>query len=89
MTRWLAAVSLVALLAGAMQAHANELPGEGDGGSCGQNSGKLCEEKTVSVCTEYRGTGFELSGSSKGITGGYTIECAKWENSTVRKYYPA
>jgi hypothetical protein len=89
MTRWLAVVSVLVLSVGAMQARADVLPIADDVAPCGEHTGKLCEEKTLSVCTEYRGTGFELSGSGKGITGGYKIECAKWETTTTRKYYPA
>jgi hypothetical protein len=89
MTRWIAVLSIVALSAGALQAGGQALPGSDDKTSCGENNGKVCEEKTVSVCTEYRGTGFELSGSGKGLMGGYKVECAKWESQTTKKYYPA
>lgn len=86
MTRWVAVLSVAALSAGAMQAGGQASPSADDGPSCGENQGKVCEEKTVSVCKEYRGTKFEISATG---TVTYKIECAKWESQTTRKYYPA
>lgn len=86
MTRWIVVLSVAALSAGAMQAGGQASPSADDAPSCGENNGKVCEEKTVSKCTEYRGTGFEVSATG---TVTYKIECAKWVSQTTRKFYPA
>ncbi|HSJ62670.1 MAG TPA: hypothetical protein VK922_02070 [Gemmatimonadaceae bacterium] len=89
MTRWLAAVSLLALTAGVMQARADVLPTEGDAPPCGASGGAICEERTVQRCTEWRGVEFQLQGSDRSFSVGYRIECAKWETTTTKTYYPA
>jgi hypothetical protein len=85
MTRILALLSAVMLSVGALQLHAG-VPVPSDGSSsCGGGSGPICESRTVRKCVEWRGEKFEISGPS--VSGGYSITCAKWEETTTKTYY--
>lgn len=88
MTRWLMVLSVVALSAGALDARAEVLPTEEEG-KCAGGAGPICQEKSVSTCTEWRGEKFEISASGKSASAGYTITCATWETVTSTTYYPA
>ena len=89
MTRWLVVLSVVALSAGALEARADVMPTEEGQGECGGGSGPICQEKSVSKCTEWRGEKFEVAVSGKSASAGYTITCATWETVTSTTYYPA
>jgi hypothetical protein len=84
MTRWVAALSVVAMSAVALQARADVMPTE-DG--CGAGPGPICEEKTVTKCAEWKFEQFEIGGAGKAITIGYKITCAQWKTSTSTTYY--
>lgn len=87
MTRWLAVLSALALSVGALQLHA-DVPLPSDGTSpCGGAGKLICEERTVRRCVEWRGEKFEIDGSS--VSGGYSITCAKWEQTITKTYYQA
>lgn len=89
MTRWLMVMSIAALAAGALDARADVLPSEEGDGKCGGGPGPICEQTSVSTCTEWRGEKFEISGTSKSVSAGYTITCASWKTVTTTTYYPA
>lgn len=89
MTRWLVVLSVVALSAGALDARADVMPTEEGEGKCGGGQGPICQEKSVSKCTEWRGEKFEVSVSGKSASAGYSITCATWETVTSTTYYPA
>ncbi|HUF29992.1 MAG TPA: hypothetical protein VMM77_04940 [Gemmatimonadaceae bacterium] len=87
MTRWLAVLSVLALSAGALQARADVLPTEGDETECAGGPGPICQTKSVSKCTEWRGEKIEITGTSKSISAGYQITCASWQTVTTTTYY--
>ena len=84
MTRWVAALSVVAMSAVALQARAEVMPTV-DG--CGAGAGPICEETTVRKCAEWKLEQVEIGGAGKAITIGYRITCAQWKTSTSTSYY--